>query len=283
MFGYVKILEPELKVKDFRRYKSYYCGLCRELKERYGSLGQMTLTYDMTFAIILLTSLYEPEIRQEKFRCKVHPFRRQTILRSEFTSYAADMNILLAYYHFHDDWSDERKISGFAGSRLFHRTAVKIEEKYPRQAQIIKKELNELSRLEKIRTDDLDLPAGCFGRLMSELFVCREDVWRQNLKRMGFYLGKFIYLMDAYDDLERDIEKGSYNPLISLSHHPDFENECKEILCMMIAECSSEFEKLPCLLDVDILRNILYDGVWNTYRIKQQKKREDQSNESESL
>ena len=77
MFGYVTVCEPELKMKDFRRYKAYYCGLCQTLKERYGSLGQLTLTYDMTFAIILLTSLYEKEVESESHRCKVHPVKKQ--------------------------------------------------------------------------------------------------------------------------------------------------------------------------------------------------------------
>lgn len=283
MFGYVKILEPELKVKDFRRYKSFYCGLCRELRERHGNLGQLTLTYDMTFVIILLSSLYEKPIRKETIRCKVHPVRKQSILRNEFTAYAADMNVLLAYYHFCDDWTDEHSVSGFAGSQLFRRRAEKIREKYPRQAKAVQKELTELSKLEKEMESEIDLPAGCFGRLMSELMVYQEDHWSPILRKMGFYLGKFIYIMDAYDDLDQDLKTGSYNPLKKLKEHPDFEETCKEILCMMIGECCAEFEKLPCLLDIDILRNILYYGVWNNYRLKQQTKREDQSDESKSL
>ena len=69
MFGYVTIYEPELKVKDLKKYKAYYCGLCRALKEDYGFMGQMTLTYDMTFAVILLTSLYESTAEAERHRC----------------------------------------------------------------------------------------------------------------------------------------------------------------------------------------------------------------------
>ena len=80
MFGYVTICEPELKVKDLRKYRAYYCGLCRTLKERFGGLGQLTLTYDMTFAVILLTSLYESETRFSSHRCKVHPVKKQNML-----------------------------------------------------------------------------------------------------------------------------------------------------------------------------------------------------------
>ena len=104
MFGYVTVCEPELKVKDLKKYRAYYCGLCRTLKEDYGFMGQMTLTYDMTFAVILLSSLYERIPELEKHRCKIHPVKKQMMLRNEITSYAAAMNVLLAYYHMEDDW-----------------------------------------------------------------------------------------------------------------------------------------------------------------------------------
>ena len=107
---------------------------------------------------------------------------------------------------------------------------------------------------------------------MADLFVYKEDMWEETLRRMGFFLGKYIYIMDAYEDLEEDLRKQCYNPLKSLHERADYEEQIRQILCMMIAECSAEFEKLPCLLDVDILRNILYDGVWNRYNKIQKKK-----------
>lgn len=274
MFGYVTILEPELKMKDYRKYKAYYCGLCRELKEHYGLPGQMTLTFDMTFAIILLTSLYESETKEEQRRCKVHPVKKQPMLRNEITAYCADMNVLLAYYHMRDDWEDEKKVSGLAGKQILHRKAKRIIAKYPRQSQVIEASLKELANLEQQNSMNLDAVAGCFGRLMEEMFVYREDVWERTLRKIGFFLGKFIYLMDAYDDLRKDLEKNCYNPLKDISKEPDYEERMYRILCMMIAECTAEFETLPCLMDVDILRNILYDGVWNRYQAIQKNNRE---------
>lgn len=92
---------------------------------------------------------------------------------------------------------------------------------------------------------------------------------------MGFFLGKYIYIMDAYEDLPEDIEKGRYNPLKKIYEKEDYEERMHQILCMMIAESTAEFERLPCLVDVDILRNILYDGVWNRYNKLQMKKSEE--------
>ena len=261
MFGYVTVCEPELKVKDFRRYKSYYCGLCRELKKNYGSVGQLTLTYDMTFAVILLTSLYESRTERSVHRCKMHPLKKQAMLISEMTTYAADMNLILAYYHMKDDWVDEKKISGFAGTCALRGKVKKVIHKYPRQCRAIQKELRALAEYEKQGTRESDYPAGCFGRLMAELFVYQKDHWEERLRKLGFYLGKYIYIMDAYDDMEKDRKEGNYNPLIHLAKREDYEERCRSMLCMMIAQCSDEFEGLPCILDIDILRNILYDGV----------------------
>ncbi len=95
---------------------------------------------------------------------------------------------------------------------------------------------------------------------------------------MAFYLGKFIYIMDACDDLEKDLQSGSYNPLRGIAAEKDYEERCRQMLCMMMGECTAEFEKLPLVLDIDILRNILYDGVWKRYRkLYEQKSEESRS------
>lgn len=283
MFGYVTVCEPELKVKDLKKYRAYYCGLCRTLKEDYGFMGQMTLTYDMTFAVILLSSLYETTTKHEEHRCKVHPAKRQHMLQNEITSYAAAMNVLLAYYHMEDDWQDDRKVSSLMTKSLIQGKAKKTIEKYPRQSEIIRKSLKELGECEHENSMDIDRAAGCFGRLMAELFVWKEDIWEKTLRKMGFYLGKFIYLMDAYEDLTEDRKKNRYNPLKELAKRPDYEAQMEQILRMMIAESTVRFEQLPCLVDVDILRNILYDGVWNHYNKIQMKKREDNKDEQKSI
>lgn len=283
MFGYVTVCEPELKVKDLKKYRAYYCGLCRTLKEDYGFMGQMTLTYDMTFAVILLSSLYETTTKHEEHCCKVHPAKRQHMLQNEITSYAAAMNVLLAYYHMEDDWQDDRKVSSLMTKSLIQGKAKKTIEKYPRQSEIIRKSLKELGECEHENSMDIDRAAGCFGRLMAELFVWKEDIWEKTLRKMGFYLGKFIYLMDAYEDLPEDRKKNRYNPLKELAKRPDYEAQMEQILRMMIAESTVRFEQLPCLVDVDILRNILYDGVWNHYNKIQMKKREDNKDEQKSI
>ena len=230
MFGYVTICEPELKVKELRKYKAYYCGLCRTLQEEYGAAGQMTLTYDMTFLIVLLTSLYECGGRTESHACKVHPLKKRPMLRNEITQYAADMNLLLAYFHLRDDWADERSTPALLGMAALRRKAARAALRYPRQSRMIARELHKLTRLEQENSRDLDLVSGCFGRVTAELFAFRRDHWQNTLRRMGFYLGKFVYLMDAYEDLEEDLKAGRYNPLVDLSRRPDFEERILSLI-----------------------------------------------------
>lgn len=261
MFGYVMANKPELKVREFERYKGFYCGLCRRLKKNYGRLGQITLTYDMTFLILLLSSLYEPEEMEERRRCIVHPAKRQRMIYNKITEYASDMNILLSYYHFRDDWEDEKKFSALCGSKCLAGRVKGIARKYPRQDRSVKEQLAQLAELERQGVTDPDEISRPFGELMSELFVYEEDAFQDILRRFGFFLGKYIYLLDAFLDLEEDKKKGNFNPFVQACSEASFEERMTDILEGTVREAVVEFEKLPLEQDLPILRNILYEGV----------------------
>lgn len=262
MFGYVTANKPELKMREFARYKGFYCGLCQSLRQNHGRRGQLTLTYDMAFLIILLSSLYEPPEKEQKKRCMIHPGKKQYMITNEISEYAADMNVLLAYGHMEDDWLDDRKLSGYVGMKLLAGKKKKIEKSYPRQAQVIKCSLLRLAEMEKERCLDIDSVARPFGELMAELFVWREDAFQNILRQFGFYLGKFIYIMDAVMDVKQDEEKGRYNPFSGQSGTEEFEERVHYMLDGTLRMAIAEFEKLPCEQDIEILRNILYEGVW---------------------
>ena len=279
MFGYVVMNKPEIKFKDFDMYRSFYCGLCRELKERYGLSGQITLTYDMTFVILLLSGLYEPPTKKGSTRCIVHPVRRQPVRKNAITKYAADMNIFLTYYKCKDDWNDERSIPGLFFGKLLEGKEKKSEKIWSKKVQTIVSCLDELSVLEKENATDIDRVSGCFGRIMAEIFAYREDVWEPTLRRMGFYFGKFIYLLDAYDDVEEDVKKGNYNPFSKDYIIKGFDDRVKNMLMMMMAETCREFEKLPIIKYTDILRNILYSGVWCRFENVSGKRKKEQEKE----
>ncbi|MDO4333534.1 MAG: DUF5685 family protein [Eubacteriales bacterium] len=276
MFGYIIVNKQEMKFREYDCYQSYYCGLCQNLKERYGRSGQITLSYDMTFIILLLTSLYEPETEQDCCKCIAHPLEAHSTRQNQFTDYAADMNVLLSYYKCLDDWTDEKKFSRRAAAGFLKKKNDRISEKYPEKAEKIYTLLEQIRLYEKAGERNIDLASGCFGEIMGEIFAYRQDEWEAELRRMGFFLGKFIYLMDAYEDMEKDAKSGNYNVfLYKREEYPDeesFEKGAYTILNMMMAECSRAFEKLPIIENVEILRNILYSGVWCRYEFVQKKK-----------
>lgn len=261
MFGYVKVNKPELKIREFSRYKAFYCGLCMRLGQTNGLLSKLTLSYDMTFLILFLSSLYEPKEWEEQHRCLIHPGKKQWMIYNKITDYASDMNVLLSYYHFQDDWKDERRISGFGGEKLFFRRAREIESRYPQKAKVIHEQLNRLSQLEQEETEELDAISRPFGELMAELFVYELDAFEEILRRFGFYLGKYIYLLDAFMDLKEDLKKGCFNPFRNQYKEAGFEESIAQILDQTIRQAIVEFEKLPMEQDLAILRNILYEGV----------------------
>ena len=261
MFGYVVLNKPEIKFKDFDMYRSFYCGLCRELRERYGISGQITLSYDMTFVILLLSALYEPPTRKGTTRCIVHPVRKQTVRKNAITEYGADMNIFLTYYKCKDDWNDEKKILSLAYGKLLESKEKKSEQQWKKKIDVIISCLNELSEMEQEGETDIDRVSGCFGRIMAEIFAYREDVWEPTLRRMGFYLGKFIYLMDASVDYDKDRQHGKYNPFLAMGTGKAPE-QWREYLVMTMGRCTDAYERLPLVQDKAILDNILYSGVW---------------------
>ncbi len=278
MFGYIIVNKQELKFKEFELYRSYYCGLCRTLRERYGRTGQMTLTYDLTFLVLLLTDLYQDEAEPTIERCIAHPIEKHPTRISHFTGYAADMNLLLSYYQCLDDWKDDKKVTKKAGSIFLHPKFRKVSAAYPEKAAVIEKWLVQLHTYEENHTGDIDQVSGCFGQIMAEIFACRRDEWEEELRHMGFYLGKFIYLMDAYEDLEEDKKSGNFNPLLPIWEDEDFEEKCLQILTMMLAEACKSFERLPLVEYASILRNILYSGVWCRYELTNQKRKDKKTN-----
>jgi len=273
MFGYITVNKQEMKFKDFDIYQSFYCGFCKELKDRFGRAGQLSVSYDMTFLLILLTALYDSSTTIDYKRCVVHPIEKQCMRQSPYTSYVADLNILLTYYKSMDDWLDEKKHSSRMYARILKKRVDEITHRLPHIAEVLENNLQKMSYFESEKLVSIDRMAGLFGEIMGEMFVYQPDEWQDSLYKVGFYLGKFIYLLDAYDDVVEDKKEGNYNPYLSnqdLSYVPhygdaDFDDKCQELLVLMMAECSKSFEKLPIIEYTDILRNVLYSGVWTKY------------------
>ena len=270
MFGYVVPNQAALSDEAQKRYRTAYCGLCRRIDALHGLRGRFTLSYDLTFLNLLLCSLYEGESACVTGcdHCPIHPIRKVEWRSSGPTDYCADLSVALHYYNAQDKWNDDHSLLGLGFEKLLAAPTQDAAARWPRQCEAIRSCLDQLAEYEAAGSEDLDAVSGCFGQLMAELFDYKQDLWSPELRSIGFHLGKFIYLLDAYDDLKRDQHKGAYNPLKSLSTQPGYEEEMKEIFELLLAQCARSFERLPCVEDADLLRNILYSGVWLKYNCK---------------
>lgn len=273
MFGYVA---PDLSALDESqrmRYRSAYCGLCHVLRKRHGLSGSLTLSNDLTFLAILLNALYEPEEHSGVERCAAHPVKRHRWIYSEPFEYVADMNIALAYHKCMDNWIDDRSILSRGEAALLKRAYMSVSKLYPEKCEAIDAWLEEIHRIEMENQVGIDAPVNSTGRILGKLFCWKDDYWSDSLTAIGDGLGRFIYMMDAYEDLPEDVRRGRFNPLTLYQNNPDYEEMCKDALLMMVADCTQEFERLPIVQDVDILRNILYSGIWSKYgRIQKRRK-----------
>jgi len=177
----------------------------------------------------------------------------------------------------------------------------KIVKQYPVKAELIQEKMKQIHQFEQEGSRDMDKVSGCFGEIMGEIFVWRKDEWEVDLRKMGFFLGKFIYLMDAYEDIEKDEKTGNYNLFLDLFKQSEEQNKVPKaisqlekqgeisqsvsefgadalekkaemVLSMMMAECSRAFERLPIVENIEILRNILYSGVWCRYELVKEKR-----------
>lgn len=269
MFGYVRIHKDELKVKEFEYYKACYCGLCGQLRKEYGQAAGFFLNFDMTFLTIFLSSLYEQPYEKKKIHCVKHFGKKHRSFNNEFTAYAAQMTILLTYQSLLDNWKDEKSILSKASAMAIHKKYKITAKNYPRQAKAVEtliRDTNELEANQNLLAEEkLELLSSVTGRMLQEIFLYKEDIWKETIGQFAFYLGKFIYVLDAYDDLEKDKKAGSFNPLILLEKEEGFEERIKEILNLLGAMCAKQFEKLPIIENAALLRNIIYSGIWEKY------------------
>ena len=262
LLGVMTVRQDELRFREFDRYRGFYCGLCRAIGKRCGSVCRMALSFEMTFLAMLLTALYETQTTEEKHRCGFHPVHKRLMLGNEAIDYCADLSALVSYYDLLDGWEDERRVDRLAESALLKRAAQRAGERLPRQREAVERYVRELHAIEARNDQNLDAAANLTGEMLAELYVMRSDVYEEDLREMGYYLGKFIYLCDCYEDIERDEKKKSYNPLLSRRNQPAFDADCEQMLSDMMARAARAFERLPILQDAEIMRNILYSGIW---------------------
>ena len=267
MFGYVRINKMDLTFREFDYYKGYYCGLCKYLKENHGEVSRLSLNYDITFLIVILTALYKLDSDITYERCIANPLKKKMRIVNEITEYAASMNILLSYYKLEDNLYDDNGIKDKLAYELYKGKLKKAYEKYPQKAEYIKQQLGNLRELEKQESKSIDKVSNTFGNLMGEIFVYKKDEYEQNLRNIGFNLGKYIYILDAYEDLEEDNKKGRYNPFIDyIDKKEELKNKVDRLISMSLGMATKNIEQLNLEFNKSIIDNITYSGVYLRYK-----------------
>ncbi len=216
MFGYVRPLEPELKVKEAAAYKAHYCALCKAIGARFGLLARNILSYDCAFLALLLAAREEPA-KARREACVANPFSKKPVMpNAACFDYAAAVNVLMAYGKLDDDWRDDKKPLALIGKGALKGAYRKALAAYPELGQAVSEGLERLSALESGGCGLMDEAADAFASMLAIVFALpvngRE---RAAMEWLGYNIGKWIYLVDAFDDLDEDAAKGDYNVLLS--------------------------------------------------------------------
>lgn len=267
MFGYVRINKMDLTFREFDTYKGYYCGLCKYLKENHGEISRLSLNYDITFLILLLTSVYRPKSTLTKEICIANPLKKKDRIINEVTEYAASMNVLLTYYKLEDNLHDDKGLKDILAYNLYKGKLKKAYGKYPKKADYIKNQLEELQKLELEKSTNIDKVSNTFGNLMGEIFAYKEDDFEEKLRTIGFNIGKYIYILDAYEDLDNDIKKGRYNPFIEYSDKKqELTKKVDKLISISLGYLAQSIDDLHIKTNVGIVENIIYSGVYLRYK-----------------
>lgn len=275
MLGYVTIEKNELKIREYDIYRGYYCGVCKSIGARYGQLPRMILSYDAAFLAMVHASLSPGEDAPDREHCLIHPIKKNPVLSGLAVDYAGDVMILLAWHKLMDDVRDERKFSSLLGLLPLLRAFRRIRKTMPALSGRTKDHLDRLSALEKAKCASLDETADCFAKILEDVMSegpgATSESSRRVLARLGYHLGKWIYLMDAWEDLEGNLKSGAYNPLVcrygyqSAESPEEFKDRIRESCRWNLMVSLEETAKAADLLDIQknrsIIENIVYMGL----------------------
>ena len=280
MIGFVKAHKPEMKMKDYELYKGVYCSLCKELGKSYGVFSRMILSYDFTFLAILNMALVEKCPGFKKSHCSFNPFKKCAgcTNASDELKLAAAGGVIISYYKLLDDLSDEKffkKMRSAAAIPFLASAHKKAAKDFPVIEESVKTAMAQQAALEKENCKSIDMAAEPTAKAMEKMFT-QISSGGEDLARLGYCIGKYVYTIDAAADMEEDIQEGRYNPLtednMTAQQIEKIREDMKGVLNYCISETIEAYKKLPVKRFQDILENILYDGLFFTMENELSKK-----------
>lgn len=270
MFGYVLPDKNYLYLKDYALFQGVYCGICKSTKKQFGNLPRLATNYDSVFLSVLVHNLCGTDFRMEKQRCILHPLRKRNVaLDDPLSARIAALNVLLLWHKLNDDVIDGGKWKHRAGRSLLGRARKKAARLYPEFDRIITEEYARLRELEISGCGEIDRVADPFGCMMERLCLSLTDRGGDAFRKLCYNVGRWIYLIDALDDLEKDRKSGEFN--VFLAAFPDFSDRQQFIeahrqdleFCLFtsVAEIEEAASALDFHFNADLIRNVTERGL----------------------
>ena len=265
MFGYVRPVRDELKCRDLDLYRATYCGLCQTMRRRCGLLSPIVLNFDFTFLALLLAPK-EGEQLTSCCRCHMPPFcRRSMCEQSHALELAADESVILSYWQLQDKVRDRSFVRGLPARILrvlLSRGYRKAAQRQPEFDHTVRKQLDALHRLEEESCPSIDRPADAFATLLQAAAPKTGDTSSDRaMEQLLYHLGRWIYLIDARDDLEEDQRQGNYNP-VALRY---VQQSCDKLLGLTLDHSLNLMRSACALLDLGrqeaLIQNVLFHGL----------------------
>ena len=276
VFGYVRAKSSELKVREYETYRGVYCGLCRAMGKCTGQCSRMTLSYDFAFLALVRICLENTPVRSSQRRCFMHPLKKRNMMeRNDALDYCARAAAILNYHKIKDDLADEKGLKKaravLAYPYVAHARRKALRSGLGELDETVSRRLRELSDIEAQRLSSVDIPAAVFGEILADITAYGISGDKARVARaLGASVGKWIYTVDALDDMNDDGKKGRYNPFLLLygGRAPTGEELSLVSDALKAGLCAGE--AALDLLDTDraemmiIIENIMYLGLPDT-------------------
>jgi hypothetical protein len=263
MFGYVCPKICELKVCEFENYKSYYCGLCKTVRKNYSNYAALFLSNDCVFMYILFSSVSDTKPELVKNWCILHGRKCKYTINDKGADYAAAIGVLLTAAKIEDDIRDTGRLKSRFARLLLRGAEKKAAARYPEAKKAIDDMTSLVVSLEREGSDDIDALSHSFACMLGKLFEAADEKNWETLYELGYNIGRYIYIIDAADDMQEDKEKGEYNVFLQRfgEDRTQAEKSAKFNLFMSLAQAKKAFDSLTIIKNQGILLNVITHGM----------------------
>ena len=270
MFGFIRPVKSELRVREADRFQQVYCGLCHAIRARYGRFYTLFLSYDMTFFVLVAGAEREGTPPPCRKRCDAHPLlKRPCAAPDDALALAADVSVLLSYHKFRDSLADEKgakRLLAWLLCGLGKRGYQRARARLPDADREIVAALDDLQAIEREKCPSMDRAADASARMTAAVVPRTGDARERVLRQMFYHIGRWVYLLDAAQDVAEDLEQGNYNPVVLRYdlRKPDLteiKDALERTLERSLADVCMAFDLLDAQRDAELIRNIIFLGM----------------------